>query len=798
MFEPVEGETGFKTLQGQNVFKREFESIKEARDYLKKFEGVSGARIYGNNNWAYVYINDRFPDGFDYDASLVTVLNFDIECLSPNGFPKAEYAAEMITAVTMSSKGMIYAFGHKDYEPTAPNIKYVRCRDETELLHRVIDQWRVIDPDILTGWNIEKFDVPYLINRIKNQLGEDHAKRLSPWEKIREKRHEYNGNIEVSYEIAGIQQLDYMPLYRKFSFKNHESYKLSYIASVILGEDKLLTHDQIDDAWENNHQLFIEYNIDDVTKIDRFEDKLGMIAMVVANAYDSKTNYEDSFGTVLLWDTIIHNYLLSKGIVVPHGQRKPKTKSIVGGYVKEPSVGRHRYLASVDFESLYPRTISACNISPETYMGHIDMSVGRALMGGMAEDKIVDFMRENDCVLTAGGWYYTRKKKGFLGELMDIKFSERKKNKDLAAVAKKRLNDEKGSLSIEQKESLERDASRYHNKQLALKIQLNACYGALLNEWFRWFDDRLAESITMQGQLCILWMEKKVNTYMRTVFRDEDDYVIAMDTDSMYVRFDKFADMMPGADVNKLTDAIVKFTETRLEPKIAEWIKELEDYCSVYNRIWRMNRETVCDQAIWTGGKNYILSMRDEEGRRYTEPEIKIKGLGAIKSSTPSKCREALRGAFKIVLYGTNEDLYQYIKEFRKKFSELPFSQQAKISGTTDIGKYYDPINIYQKGTTAHIKGALIYNDLLEKLGLTNKYEKIKDGDKIKWTYLLKPNPINQEVIACHDQLPPELGLTEYIDSDMLFVDGFVKPLKQVTDAVGWNIEKVSTLENVF
>jgi DNA polymerase elongation subunit (family B) len=357
----------YKTLDGKAVDKMQFDSISDAKDFLGRYEDVSNMDVYGLTQFAYLYIFDNFPGEINYDPSVVKTAIIDIECAADEGFPDIQRADKPITAITLRCKGKSVIFGCGHYIIQSHEEHYVKCKNEHDLLAKFIQGWHALDLDIVTGWNIEFFDIPYLINRIKNLLGPAEAKKLSPWGIINERNVEFKGKQNQSYELLGISVLDYYQLYRKFMFGNQESYKLDYIAQIELGEKKIdySEYGNLLELYKENYQKFIEYNIKDCLLVEKLDDKLKFIEQVMAFAYDAKVNYDDTMTTVRPWDVIIHNYLLEQGIVIPPFKKQPDNDSLVGGYVKEPKIGLSKWVVSFDLTSLYPSLIQQYNISPE-------------------------------------------------------------------------------------------------------------------------------------------------------------------------------------------------------------------------------------------------------------------------------------------------------------------------------------------------------------------------------------------------------------------------------------------------
>jgi DNA polymerase elongation subunit (family B) len=357
----------YKTLDGKPVEKMMFDDISDARDFVKRYEDVANMEIYGLNSFVYTFIYDNFKGDIDYDPNLVKIGILDIECAADEGFPDIQKADKEITAVTIRFNNKNFVFGRGKFIPKDNKTFYIQCKDEYELLQKFLSCWMSLDLDIVTGWNIEFFDIPYLVNRIRVLFNEKEAKRLSPWFILDEKTVEFRGKENQSFTPAGIAVLDYYQLYRKFTFGNQESYKLDYIAQIELDEKKIdhSEHKNFLTFYRDDFQKFIEYNIHDCVLVERLDDKMKFLEQVMALAYNAKVNYNDTMTTVRPWDVIIHNYLLDQGIVIPQFKKQSNFDSLVGGYVKEPKIGLSKWVVSFDLTSLYPSLIQQYNISPE-------------------------------------------------------------------------------------------------------------------------------------------------------------------------------------------------------------------------------------------------------------------------------------------------------------------------------------------------------------------------------------------------------------------------------------------------
>jgi len=355
---------------------------------------------------------------------------------------------------------------------------------------------------------------------------------------------------------------------------------------------------------------------------------------------------------------------------------------------------------------------------------------------------------------------------------------------------------------LQRKAQLEKDISKYKNLQLAKKVQLNSAYGALGNKYFRWFDVRQAESITLSGQLSIKWIEKCINEYMNNLLKTDDvDYVIASDTDSLYIRFEGLVDkVLPDASDDKIVTFLDKVAREQIEPFIDKSYQELAEMMNAYEQKMFMKREAIANKGIWTAKKRYILNVYDNEGVRYSEPKLKMMGIEAVKSSTPASCRDSIKKALSIIMNGTETDVQNYINEFRNEFSKMSFEDVAFPRGVSDISSYDSKQAEFtlMSRTPIHVRGSLIYNHLIKKHNLQKKYELIKDGEKVKFCYLISPNPTKQNVLSVLNALPKEFDLDKYIDYDLQFNKAFLEPLRIILDSIGWSSEKRQTLEGFF
>ena len=796
LFVKSKKKTKFKTLNGDSVEPIKPGTVRECREFYKKYEGVDGFSVYGNDRYIYQYISEKYPqDEIKFDISQIKLVTLDIEVSSEQGFPDVESCQEEILAITIQdyTTKEITTWGVKPFNNKQKNVTYHHCPSEYQLLSSFIEYWMVDVPDVVTGWNIQFYDIPYICKRLNRVLGEKLMKRFSNWGLVSQGEVFKNGRKHTTFDIGGLTQLDYLDLYRKFTYKAQESYRLDYIAEVELGQKKL-DHSEFDtfkDFYTKGWQKFIEYNIVDVELVDRLEDKMKLIELALTMAYDAKVNYNDVFYQVRMWDNIIYNYLKKTNVVIPPKVDANKDEKYAGAYVKEPIPGKYDWVVSFDLNSLYPHLIMQYNISPETLLDerHPTATVDRIL------EEEINFELFKDNAVCANGAMYRKDVRGFLPELMEKMYGDR-------VIFKKKMLAAKQQYEKTPTRALEKEIARCNNIQMAKKISLNSAYGAIGNQYFRYYKLANAEAITLSGQVSIRWIEGKMNGYLNKLLQTEEvDYVIASDTDSIYLDMGPLVTKFFGSksgDKAKIVSILDKICEDKLEPFIEQSYQDLADYVSAYEQKMQMKRENIADRGIWTAKKRYILNVWNSEGVQYSEPKLKVMGIESVKSSTPAPCRKMLKDAFKLLMTGTEDDVIDFIEKSRKEFKTLPPEQVSFPRSASDVEKYKSHSSIYAKGTPIHIRGALLFNHYIKQNKLDNKYSLIQNGEKIKFCYLKKPNTLHENVISFIQEFPKELDIDKYVDYDLQFEKSFLEPLKTILDSIGWNIEKQNTLESFF
>jgi len=796
LFVPSKKESKYKTLDGEFVEPIQPGFVRDCREFYKKYEGVDNFKIYGNDRYVSQYISEKYPeDEIKFDISKIKLVTIDIEVASENGFPDTTSASEEILTISIqdyTTKNII-TWGVKPFVNKQSNVKYIECSSEYGLLQSFINYWDANIPEVITGWNIQFYDVPYICRRLNRVVGEKAMKRFSPWGLVTENEIFVNGRKQICYDVGGITQLDYLDLYKKFTYKAQESYRLDHIAEVELGQKKL-DHSEFEtfkDFYTNDWQKFVEYNIVDVELVDRLEDKMKLIELALTMAYDAKVNFIDVFYQVRMWDNIIYNYLKKRDIVIPPKERSAKDEKYAGAYVKEPKPGVYEWVVNFDLNSLYPHLIMMYNISPETLLDerHPTVSVDKIL------NQETDFESYKDYAVCANGAMFRKDVRGILPELMEKMYNER-------VIFKKKMIEAKKQYEKTKTKDLEKEIARCNNIQMAKKISLNSAYGAIGNQYFRYYKLANAEAITLSGQVAIRWIENKMNTYLNKLLKTEDiDYVIASDTDSIYLNMGPLVETVYNGR-EKTTESIVSFldkvAQVELEKYIEGCYQELADYVNAYAQKMQMKRENIADRGIWTAKKRYILNVWDSEGVRYEEPKLKIMGIEAVKSSTPAPCRTMIKNALKLMMNGTEDDVIEFIDKSREEFRKLPPEQISFPRSASDVNKYKSSATIYAKGTPIHVRGALLFNHYIKQKNLTNKYSLIQNGEKVKFVYLKKPNIIHENIISFIQDFPRELGIDKYIDYDLQFEKAFLEPLKIILDAIGWNVEKTVNLDLFF
>ena len=791
----------FKSIMGETLEGVKFPSIKEARDFVQQYKEVSNFPIYGNTNYGYQFISKLFPGMVEFDASLMKIVTIDIETSTEYGFPDSRNAQEQIILITLQdfNTKQLTTFGCGPYLSKKENSLYIQCKDEFELLRKFINHLKEDYPDVITGWNSQLFDIAYLSSRIIKVLGEKALEECSPWGIVRQYEvPTARGRTQLAYDWSGISNLDFMDLYKKFSYKMVENYKLDTVAKEELGKEKIKSKwGTFKEFYTNDWELFVDYNIVDVELVDQLEDKMKIINLIMTMAYDAKCNYTDIFSSVRTWDCILYNKLLKENIIVnnPPGVDPSMDRQIMGAFVKEPKPSRYDWVVSFDATSLYPSIIMSWNMSPETlvdgqkYLADDERSIQRLIDRDLNTKDIHD----KDYAMTANGQCFRRDKKGIFPELIEYYFEERQKAKKLMLEAQTKYEETRDEKYLGEISSL-------NSKQMAAKILMNSLYGAMGNVHFRYYDIRIAEGITMTGQLIIRSVSNKLNEFINNEVKTKNvEYSFYADTDSTYITLGALvAKNLADKTKEQVVEVLEKYCTKQIEPTISATCEDVSEYLNTYQRKITFKREIIADRGIWIAKKRYAVNVYNSEGVSYDPPKLKVLGMEIVRSSTPAPVRKALKEAVSIALTKDEETLKQYVAKLEAKWHSLDPEDIAFPRGVNGIKEYSDPNSIFRKGTPIHVRGALIYNHLVTSKELEKRYQLIQEGDKIKFLYLREPNPFGTHVISFSGEVPSEFKLREYIDYDTMFEKSFLEPLNSLLSCIGWKVKETASLEGLF
>lgn len=799
-------ETGYKTLYGQNVRPVTYDDTSEVREAIKRFDGVSGVDIYGTRDWAAQWTSENYQDDIEYDASKILTFFIDIEVSSADGFPYPHLAAQEITSVTIYNTfdRKYHVWSTKNYVTSKDDEVFVKCSDERDMLTRIISYWREDFPDIITGWYSEEFDMPYLVNRITKVFGEKTASMLSPFGKV---VMSFGGDDqdEVSVDIFGIEQLDYLPLYKKYKQGGQSSFKLGYISELVLGkgETKIEFDGSLAELWEQDPQLYIEYNIQDVRLLVRMDAKLKMIQVQVDLAYMAKINYQAVFSPVRFWSNLVYTTLIKDNIVLPVDERKRKENTYEGAYVKETNAGLFEWVTTFDATALYPSMAITFNISPETMvpigevpdelMDYYRQNMVQRIVAGEDLSDLHALLVKHNMTIAANGQLYYRDKPGIIPKLMKMALDNRSIAKNEMIRLKKTVN------SITDKDEKHRVESRIASlsiREQGLKTVANSGYGAIGSAFFILYDTFNAEAITLSGQASNIGLQRRLNDYFASLGFAKKDYTLYADTDSLFLHLSHLVEKFEPEDP---INFLCKASDGQIQNKINQFCKEIWSQNNVIENRLSFKREKVMSTVCFTGvKKRYFCYVYDNEGVRYAEPVLTTTGLETNRSSTPKFCREELEKALLLIVQKKQDELIDLVENIRTQFDTLDILTIAFPRSVNDLGKYaVDDDTIYGKGTPQNVKAALVHNHFIKKLGLT-QYQPIKSGTKIQFVFLNR-SPFREDVIGWGDgAYPKELGLEKYVDRRSMFETSFYNPIKSVTDAIGWQCEKTSDLANWF
>ena len=807
----IDTSSKYRTIFGEPLEQKHFDTMKDASAWVEKNGATHGApEVYGNDKFLYQYLGDTFA-GKSLEANYdhIKIVTWDIETeVELDKFPNPIDADERIQLVSIENHKtqQMITWGLYPWNPGMKCSKedYICCNDDEPLLiTRVVMWFNEEKPDVLTGWNSSSFDNPYFINRGFKIVG-NLIKKISPWGIVRLQEKEFNGKQELSVTIEGILCLDYLDLYKKFSPDKQESYKLDFVGEVELGQKKVEYDGTFKEFYRSDFPKFVHYNRVDVKIVSGLESKLMLIRLAIMLAHDALCRVEDALGTVQIWDCIIYNYLLNDNVIVPLKNHNPY-RNIVGAYVKPPLKGNFEWFVTFDATSLYPSIMMAGNVSPETLIDGMKLN-------GSVDDFIHKKVQiDTKYSVLANGHMFRNDIRGFIPVLVEKVFDDRVIYKNMMKDAKKtaeRLTKElkafdEGQSSHTAKESLveaikkaESDVSLYNLRQLAKKTNANSLYGAFANQWFRFYDDRLAEGITMTGQLIIRSVMNSANVYLNDILKTNSDYVLMSDTDSNGLNLGPLVKkFFPDKTEKELVDIVDTICKKRIAPVYEESCNSITKYLNLREGKIVFKRESIASTCFFSDmKKRYALAVWDNEGVRYSEPKIKIVGFECVRSDVPRFFRDIIQETIhKLLLEKDEESIQKYLESKYVDFKNLAPEDIGEPTGVNNLAKYSSNTSIFTKGTPIHVKASLIHNHHIKQKGLV--IPEVAEGNKIKFVKLVTPNPLRQEVVAFQGKLPVEFNVHKYVDYESVWKKGLMEPVTRIMDIYGWTPEESNSLD---
>ena len=792
----------FNTKLKKKTFRSNFDRNKAAQDGAIK-------RLYHNIQVEQQFLIEQFKDVYDkpeFSNNPLKVCFLDIEVYSPDEFPEAKDAKHPINLITVydNLSETFYTFGAKPYTPTRKNVVYTECTSEHDLLEKFLEFWeKDYYPDILSGWNTDFFDFPYLINRINSLLGEDAAKRLSPVKSLWCRKGIFVKGQELDrWYIHGISAMDYMEVYRGFARGLLESYALNFVAQHELGEGKLaINATNLADLSKTDWDNFVNYNIQDVDLLVRMEKKLQFFKIIRMLAYKGLTSFEAALGKVSIVTGCVALEAYKHGMVIPTFVEGPTREAIEGGYVRDPERGLQTSVVSYDANSLYPNTIITLNISPETKVGKIvakdDESITIRLTSNkdfkLSNEKFVQFMQAEKLAISKANVLYTQKKQGVVPSLIDGLYKERVINKNIYVDLKKKLS--KLTIDTDEYKTCKSTMERADTIQHVIKILLNSIYGVFANKFSPICDSDHAGSITLTGQAVVKQASEIIDRYAREKYGYEGkSLTVYGDTDSTHIS------IQPLLDKNKLeifTDGKVNKDGLELiddeigvylNDKIKEWAK---DKLNSVDPRYYFKRESICDVAVYLEKKRYIIHVINDEGADVCK--FKYVGVEIARSTTPKKAKELIKKVIESSLLVQDQNKANAIyRDVYDTFKKMPIDDVAIRGGLSDIEKHQVRADGFKiaKGTPNHVKGAIWYNQLLKHRNLETKYEKITSGGKVKKIYIA-PNKYNIDTLCFPVSFPPEFSDFE-VDYEEMFDTIIKPPVIAVYNALNWQLPQVN------
>ena len=818
------------SLYQTKLRKREFPNEyrrREAIDRMRGGDDTAELRLFENLGAPQQFLVDEYwrtNSNDDFTQFPIKVCFVDIETYSPDEFPIPERAKDTINVITVydTITQKYYTWGLGEYNTSNADVIYKNCTSERQLLVEFVNYIKTDYPDILTGWNSELFDIPYLINRITKVLGEDEAKKLSPIDVIysRDLISQF-GKYNKRWHIKGMSCVDYLDVYKKFSPGLKESYKLDAIAETELGQKKVdYGNINLSTLADSDWQLFVDYNIQDVRLLVKMEEKLQYLQLLRMLAYTGLTPFENAMGTlnVITGAAVIESR--KNGLVIPTFEKSKRYSpgKYEGAYVGEPQRGFQDYIVSFDANSLYPNVMITLNLSPETKVGNIEIQKDGNI--------ILNKVKGNPNILTKQNFYkgvkdcqlsiskakvlFSQKKKGIFPAIVDNFYKRRVKLIKQMNKLKRQLSNLPDDDSS--RPELEDKINKLHIKQFTIKIFINTVYGYFGNKHAPMGDPDISRSITLTGQAVIKQSNNILIDYIRSkcgLTEEEiqkEPPVVYNDTDSVYITIKHL--------INHL-DIPFKTNSGKINKKVYDLVSDIEDHLNREISAWgervlnttdcrfQFKRESICDVGVFLQKKRYILHVLDDEG--IPTNKFKYTGVEVVRTTMPRAVKPYVKRIIETMLQTKDyNETNSLLNEAYKVFSDLPIEDIAftmgiskyKTESRDDYGNVKDQCNGFStyKGMPIHVKSAYYYNILLERNDLINKYETIGSGDKVRYFYVKQPNKYGIKSFAYKYYFPEEFRDDIHVDKETMFDKIIYSAIERLYESVDWKPRKPGEL----
>ena len=803
-----ESESIFNTKIKRREFNTQFDRSKFVKESKIK-------RVFENLPAAQQFLIDNYWEtntDADFSRFPLKVMFIDIETFSNKGkFPDIQNPEDVINLITCydTLQDRYVTFGLRPFDTSHikdKKVKYIHCKSEEILLKTFIKFWEMDYPDVVSGWNSSGFDMPYIVNRIAVVLDEEWQKRLSPIGRIYEKVKKVVkfGEPPIQIVIEGVSSVDYMVLYQKFKLDKQESYKLDYIAEVELGEQKLEYEGQLWQLAVNDWKTFVDYNIKDVELLVKLDDKLRYMKTLRFLSNIGLTNIEKAIDTVPIMNGALAVQARKRDQYIPTFSRTIKEGKNPGAYVRVPKIGLSENIVSFDANSLYPSVMISLNLSPETKIGsyeQVDDVFKIHHVNGttyqFSKSNFDKYIQSDQICITEAGFLFSQKKKGIVPEYLDWLYTERKKMQKMYKECKNRLESDT-SISEDERSIMVANLNRYDSVQYAYKINLNSLYGYMGNAYAPMGDDDIASSVTLTGQAVIkksadLFVESLKNRHSDISESELENSIVYGDTDSLLLSLKCLTrygiDLMDGDSINEKFMEYCNYIENYINDGMFTWASE---HLRSKDPRFIFKRETICDAGIFLKKKYYVLHMIDDEG--FKTDKFKYRGVSVVKTTMPKKLKPYLKEIIETMIRTKNKnDSDALFKQAYDTFKTLPIEIISRLSGINTFNKYSDACDGIQKmasGMQEHMRSAHYHNELLKSLNLEGKYPKLKQGDKIRYVSVQKPNKFNIDVIAYASKYPEEFSEIFKIDYEKMFDNLMYRNIEFFYKAVGWILRK--------